>query len=260
MTVLDHEAYCAHITAQTGLLREALRSADLPTIVPTCPEWDLYELGRHVGGAHRMAEHLVRTRTTEPPSFGQMIGGEPPRDAEGLGNWLAEGAERLAATLREAGPDVEVWTFGPHRRSGFWARRMALETLLHHADGALAVGAPYQAPPELAADLLDEWLELISLPAAAEFKEDLKALRGQGETIHLHATDTDPALGAEWFITREPERPAWRRDHAKADVALRGPLTELMLAFMRRLPLDSERLEVVGDRALLEHWLANTSF
>ena len=52
----------------------------------------------------------------------------------------------------------------------------------------------------------------------------------------------------------------WRRGHERADVALRGPLTSLLLAFYRRLPLDGSGLEVLGDRQLLEFWLERATF
>ncbi|GHH16261.1 hypothetical protein GCM10018780_58530 [Streptomyces lanatus] len=52
----------------------------------------------------------------------------------------------------------------------------------------------------------------------------------------------------------------WRRGHEKATVALRGPLTAVLLAFYRRLPLDSPDVEVLGERELLEFWLARASF
>ena len=260
MTLLDHDAYCAHLTEQTALLRDALRTADLGTPVPTCPDCTLRDLAPHVGGAHRWAETIVRTRTTEYRPGAEVPGGPPPEDADGLDRWLADGAGQLAGVLRETGPDVEVWAWGRNHTAGFWARRMALEPLVHRADAAFAVGAEYRVAPELAADVLDEWLELISWPPVAEFRTELKELRGAGETLHLHATDTDPALGAEWLITRGPDGPDWAREHGKADVALRGPLTAVMLAFLRRLPLDAEGLEVLGDRALLDHWLAHTAF
>lgn len=52
----------------------------------------------------------------------------------------------------------------------------------------------------------------------------------------------------------------WRRDHEKATVALRGPLTDILLAFYRRLPLDDGRLEVLGKRELLDFWLERATF
>ncbi|MFI6036192.1 hypothetical protein ACIBBD_18870 [Streptomyces sp. NPDC051315] len=51
-----------------------------------------------------------------------------------------------------------------------------------------------------------------------------------------------------------------RRAHEKATVALRGPLTEVLLAFYRRRPLDGPGLEVLGERELLEFWLEKTTF
>ncbi|MDX3570114.1 hypothetical protein [Streptomyces sp. ID05-47C] len=43
-------------------------------------------------------------------------------------------------------------------------------------------------------------------------------------------------------------------------MALRGPLTSVMPAFCRRLPLDSPESEIVGERELLEFRLGRASF
>ncbi|CAM5743864.1 maleylpyruvate isomerase family mycothiol-dependent enzyme [Streptomyces hirsutus] len=54
---------------------------------------------------------------------------------------------------------------------------------------------------------------------------------------------------------------SWHRGHEKATVALRGPLTSVLLAFYRRLPLDAPEVEVLGDRGkLLEFWLERATF
>jgi uncharacterized protein (TIGR03083 family) len=256
---LDHERYCAAITDETTLLRATLRGADLGRQVPTCPDWTLEQLAVHVGQAHRWAAEMVRVRATAelPEDAAHVPGFVPPPGAGALDGWLADGAALLAATLREAGPGQPVWTWsGPHR-AAFWARRMAVETLVHRADAALGAGRPYTAEADLAADGLDEWFTLVTDPAQVEEDPELHELLGTGQTLHLHATDVP---GAEWLIVRGPERIEVRREHAKADVALRGPLTDLLLAFQRRLPLDSERLEVLGDRGLLDHWLERTRF
>jgi uncharacterized protein (TIGR03083 family) len=259
MAHLDHNAYCSHIIDETNRFREALRGADLEMTVPTCPQWSLWRLAQHLGTGHRWAEEIVRTRTSEylPLSEGPGAASEDP---EGLDAWLADSAERLVVTLREAGPDTPVWSFTGPDTSGFWARRRAHETLVHHADAALAVGREYEAPAELAADAMDEGLELITSPEMIAFRPELAELCGKGESLHLHATDTPAELGAEWFIERGPDGVRWRREHAKADVALRAPISDLLLALQRRLPLDSEQLEVIGDRAILEHWLEHTRF
>ncbi len=262
MAVLDHETYCSHIVDETDRLREALRGADLDAKVPTCPEWTLRTLAQHVTGAHRLAEEIVRTRVKEfdvQAGIDRIHAETRPGDAEAVDRTLAENAEQLAAALREAGPEAEVWTWASDRRSGFWARRMALETLVHRADASIAAGRAYHASAELAADAIEEFLGIISLPEAVAFRPQLAELRGEGQTIHLHATDTPAGLNAEWLIERRPDGLTWRREHGKGDVALRAPLTELLLALYRRLPLDDERLELLGDRALLEHWLERTA-
>ncbi|WP_424887704.1 maleylpyruvate isomerase family mycothiol-dependent enzyme [Streptomyces sp. XH2] len=268
-TMLSHERYCSEILHQTGLLRSALgEDADVSVTVPTCPEWTLGHLLLHVGGAHRMATGLVRDRVMEfvPPSTaGQTLPTPGPGDPSvddlpGLTAWLTEGAEALVAVLREAGPDSPVWTFSEHPRSAFWARRAAHETLMHRADAVGAVGVPFTADPELAADCVDEWLEILTFPAAVAFKPRLKELPGPGRTLHLHATDTPAELNAEWFIDLTGEGVAWRRAHEKAAVAVRGPMTDVLSVLYRRLPADTDRIEVLGDRELLDFWLERAVF
>jgi len=84
------------------------------------------------------------------------------------------------------------------------------------------------------------------------------ALRSAGRgSIHLHATD---AVSAEWLVEFSEEGVRWRRGHEKAAVVLRGPLTALLLAFYRRIPLDGGRIEVLGERGVLELWLEGASF
>ncbi|MEV4502752.1 maleylpyruvate isomerase family mycothiol-dependent enzyme [Streptomyces klenkii] len=268
-TMLSHERYCSEILAQTGLLCAALgEGADVSVTVPTCPEWTLGHLLLHVGQAHRMATGLVRDKVTEfvpPSSMRQPVPtpgpGDPAADdLAGLTAWLTEGAEALAAVLREAGPDSPVWTFSEQRRSGFWARRMAHETLMHRADVLGTLGLPFTADPEMAADCVDEWLGILSLPAAAAFKPRLKELPGPGRTLHLHATDTPAELDAEWFIDLTGEGITWRRAHEKAAVAVRGPMTDVLSVLFRRLPADTDRIEVIGDRELLDFWLERADF
>jgi hypothetical protein len=55
-------------------------------------------------------------------------------------------------------------------------------------------------------------------------------------------------VGADGTVTRE---------HAKGDAALRGPAADLLLALWHRLPLDD--LDVVGDRAVAERFVARTT-
>ncbi|MFF7548147.1 maleylpyruvate isomerase family mycothiol-dependent enzyme [Streptomyces canus] len=261
MTLLGHDRYCDEIAHQVGLLRDVLTSgADLSVTVPTCPEWSLERLVRHTGGALRWVELMVRTRAREEVPEGQVPLGEGPEDAGALDAWLAETGEMLVAALREAGPDAKVWSWAGIPTSGFWARRMAHELTVHRADATLAAGQPYEVAPEIAADAIDEWLQIVEFAQRTMPDDESRELRGSGRSIHLHATDGTPRLNAEWVIELTEDVIVWRRGHEKATVALRGPLTAVMLAFYRRLPLDSPELEVLGERELLEFWLRRATF
>ncbi|WP_030611762.1 maleylpyruvate isomerase family mycothiol-dependent enzyme [Streptomyces fulvoviolaceus] len=264
MTPLTHDRYCAEIAHQVGLLRAVVTSgADLSATVPTCPDWSLEQLVRHTGGALRWVELLVRTRAEEDIPEDQVPLGDGPEaagDAAALDAWLAETGEMLVAALREAGPDTEVWAWAGIPDSGFWARRMAHELTVHRADATLAAGLPYGVAPDIAADAIDEWLQIVEFAQRTMPHDAAKELRGTGRSIHLHATDGTPELNAEWVVELTEDILVWRRGHEKATVALRGPLTAVLLAFYRRLPLDSPELEVLGERELLEFWLERATF
>ncbi|MGI5428919.1 maleylpyruvate isomerase family mycothiol-dependent enzyme [Streptomyces sp. CA-179760] len=278
MTLLAHDRYCDEIAHQVALLRSVVTSGtDLAATVPTCPEWSLEELVRHTGGALRWVELMVRTRAQEEVPEEQVPDAEGPEvrgDAAALDVWLGEAGEQVVAALREAGPDAKVWGWAGILNAGFWARRMTHEITVHRADATLAAGLPYEVAPDVAADAIDEWLQIVEYVQRTD-PHDIAAreLRGPGRSIHLHATDTGPEVNAERSETGVPppegwgrlivlteDGVTWRRGHEKTTVALRGPLTSVLLAFYRRLPLDAPELEVLGEREVLEFWLERASF
>jgi uncharacterized protein (TIGR03083 family) len=265
MTLLGHDRYCDEIDSQVRQLRDVVTSAgvDLSATVPTCPHWSLEQLVRHTGGALRWVELIVRTRAQEhiPEDRIPFAGGpEAAGDPAALDAWLAQTGAMLVGTLREAGPDTKVWAWAGDLSSGFWARRMTHELAIHRADATLAAGLPYEVDPEVAADAIDEWLGIVEYVQRTEQDEAVAELRGVGRSIHLHATDTTAELNAEWVVELAERGVTWRRGHEKATVALRGPLTDVLLGFYRRLPLDGGRLEVLGERELLEFWLERATF
>ncbi|MEV0529182.1 maleylpyruvate isomerase family mycothiol-dependent enzyme [Streptomyces sp. NPDC050439] len=286
MTTLEYDRHCAEIPVQLGLLRETLAGADLSATVPTCPEWTLGYLARHVGGAVRWAARLVATRATEdiPEEDVPGIRGPEGDDPAALDAWLAETAEIVAAAWDGVDADTAVWSWSDQHHAGFWARRMTHEVAVHRADAAIAAGVPYVVAADVAADAIDEWLEIVQFVQRTEVGDSAGELRAGvvgelfGESfggecsIHLHATDVVPSLDssldsslhasmdAEWLIEFGAEGFAWRRGHEKATVAVRGPLTEVLLAFYRRRGLDGGGVEVLGERGLMEFWLERASF
>ncbi|MFF6642195.1 maleylpyruvate isomerase family mycothiol-dependent enzyme [Streptomyces althioticus] len=264
MTRLAHERYCDEIAHQIGELRSVVTSgADLSRAVPTTPDWTLEQLVRHLGGALRWVALMVRTgaeKETPEEDVPGFDGPEARGDAAVLDAWLAESGDLAVGALREAGPDARVWSWAGIENAGFWARRMTHEVTVHRADATLAAGLPYEVAPEVAADAVDEWLEIVEWAQRTLPDDEVHGLRGPLRTIHLHATDTGPEAEAEWLIRLDEEGVSWSRDHGKATVALRGPLTWVLLAFYRRIPLDDARIEVLGERAVLEHWLDRATF
>lgn len=260
---LSYERHCDEIVAQTELVRSHIEGADLTTPVPSCPDWNLRQLLRHLGGAHRWTEETIRTRSTEfiPDDHFRDLSSYTDTDPAVLGEWLAEGAAQLAETLRKAGPGTEAWTPLPGiPASDFFARRMANETVIHRADAVLAVGTEFTVDEDVAVDAFDEWLYLGSLPQMFEYHPEMRELLGPGRTLHFHATGTTPEKNAEWVVDLTGDAISWRRAHEKSAVAVRGPLTDLLLLIYRRRSPDSEGIEVLGDRQLLDFWLERVSF
>lgn len=226
---------------------DAVLAADLDTPVASCPEWSVRDLAAHLGGVHRWVtahvgerrQKLVRRGEIDPP----MPGGQ-----DAVAAWLREGAAALVAVFREADPDTEVGGFGRPVTVAWWARRQCHETLVHRADAEIAAGRTPLADvdPEVASDGVDEHLEMIMLASTRR-----TALHGDGETLHLHATDA----AGEWVITCEAGDLRLERAHAKADVALRATATTLLGVVTNRVA--PERAEVLGDADLLRHWLTH---
>jgi uncharacterized protein (TIGR03083 family) len=250
------QRHCDEIVTQTRMLVDAVQGADFTTPVPTCPEWHLGQLLRHLGGAHRQNERIVRTRATTPPSADAS---HPAADDDyaDLLPWLVDGATRLVATLREAGPDRPVWVpVLTQGTTGFYARRMACETAVHRADAALAVGAGYSLDADVAVDAMDEWLELGALPMVMQLRPERRELLGPDRTVHLHATDT----AAEWVVDLTGDAMTWRKAHEKSAVAVRAPVTDLLLLVYGRRSPSAEGIDVFGDANLLDFWLRRVAF
>jgi uncharacterized protein (TIGR03083 family) len=249
--VLDHAWFCEAASAEIARLAAAISGIpDMAAEVPTCPGWTVEDLARHAGAIHRWVTEIV---ATEAPSRLPLPEADPEASsAEGLAQWLAAGAVPLLDSLRAAGPVTPVWTWGPGRTSGWWARRMVHETTVHRADAELAVGI---AAPEIdavvAADGIDEFL--FNLPSARRPYKHLASLP-TGASMHLHATDAD----GEWLVRFTESGITWERGHSKATVAVRGPVALLLLFTYGRVAGSDERFAVFGDASVLDAWQQKT--
>jgi uncharacterized protein (TIGR03083 family) len=252
--VLDHEGFCERAENEISALAAII--ADAPGVaadVPSCPGWTVADLAQHTGDVHRWATTIVETQAGARVPFPDADC--PWATPEGWAQWLTSGAVPLLAALRSAGPRTPLWSWGPGRTSGWWARRMLHETTVHRADTQLALGVSCPVvDPVVAADGIDEFL--FNLPSARRPFPHLASLPS-GASVHLHATDYD----GEWLIrfTGDTSGISWSRGHEKATVAVRGTVTELLLVTYGRIPASDERLAVFGDSSVLDVWQQKTA-
>ena len=239
---MDHAAYLEVVAAQTAALASAARAAGPDVTVPATPEWTMAKLVKHCGTTHRWARAIVETGAFANP--GELELGLPATEAD-YPDWIEAGAAAFVATTRAADPDAPTWSWGndPHVR--FWSRRMAHETTIHRWDAESAIGEQAPVGAELAVDGIDERLEHL-VPSMNFNAAGADALSGSGETAHLHCTDAD----GEWVLRFDPDGFTFTREHAKGDVAVRGPASDLLLYLVGRGPLDA--LEVHGDAGVLD--------
>ena len=235
---------------------------DLERPVPTCPGWTFRQLTTHLGRGHRWAAQIVATRAIVPIPMREVADGKLPPDPAQHASWLNAGADQVIEAVTAAGSDL-VWTLAGIGPAGFWARRRAHEAAVHLADAQLAAGLDVDLAPEFAADGVDEWLARIAAgaggtadPAGAQASD----LRGNGQSLHFHATDPGLSGAGEWLVTRTPSGLTVARGHGKADVAVRGPAASLLLILTRRLPPSNPAIEILGEQELLTHWLQHTPF
>lgn len=97
---MDFIQQCDALEIEIDRFAATLESVDSSLVVPTCPDWAVTDLARHLGTIHRWAEHLVRHRAegrVPVAALGLELGNIDPE-------WIRQGGKSLLATLRGAIP------------------------------------------------------------------------------------------------------------------------------------------------------------
>jgi len=237
---IDRDDYLAHLAHDGGRMADLARG-DLDVPVPTCPEWTLRDLIEHTGQDHRWQAEACRVDAGGFPDVATMQA--TPADGQSHAEWFQEGVDAAVATMQAVAPGEARWTWAKPQggdTSDWYFRRIAQETLVHRIDAELAAnGEASDVDPDLAADGVAEMFEVF-VPLVAN-----QPIGGQGETVHLHATDAD----SEWLVTLHAARVDAVRGHAKGDAALRGAARDLLLMVWGRDPLGA--VEHLGDDSVI---------
>jgi uncharacterized protein (TIGR03083 family) len=247
---VNYEEHCNELEREVDRFASALSKADLTSPVPSCPAWTVRHLAEHLGTVHRWAQELVRVRATERIPRGAMDFGEFEVNDE----WLRSGGHSLAETLRSADPDDPMWAWGADQHVRFWARRQLHETLVHRIDLELAMGAVSSVDSAVALDAVDEFL--------ANVKSDrdiaVRARPGstEGEALEIRAADSE----MRWDVALAADGYEFVDSLAQPDAVMIAAPTELLVALLRRRPLEQCDVSIEGDESLVDHWLSETSF
>jgi uncharacterized protein (TIGR03083 family) len=228
---VDYAQFVEQVAAQADAMRAAAVAAGPDAPVPTCPEWTVRKLVRHMARVHQWAGRaLLADPHGEAPARD-----EPPEDWADVLSWWDEQRATLVSMLRERGPDAPAWVFGPSPTASFWARRQAHETAIHRLDAEHAAAGsdqPDAVPalvfdPEFAADGIDEAVNLLiprrlgREPTTARGSVLFHAAdAGRAWLVHLKAAEllevgpADPAIDADASVVGTADavyRAAWHR-------------------------------------------------
>jgi uncharacterized protein (TIGR03083 family) len=158
MARLDHTTYLEHLRAESQRFRDVLATCDPRADVPSCPDWRVDDLLWHLGEVQHFWTWVVTNRPKGPDEHDQP---ERPGDHAGLLAFYDRQYVALADTLSQAEPTDEAWTWSQDKTVGFIFRRQAHEALIHRRDAELTAGSLTPFPVDLAADGVDEVLDVM---------------------------------------------------------------------------------------------------
>ena len=242
-----------HLASESRRFRDVLAGCAPDATVPTCPDWTAADLLRHLAHVQAFWAWVVAHRPAGPDAF------EEPALPDGYDELLAafdgHSADLLDA-LRAADTADAAWTWHDSRKDvAFVLRRQAHEALVHRRDAELAVGTTAPFPPDLAADGVEEVLDVMfgGCPPWGTFTPGPRRVR-------LDLTDTGDTVWVVLgrFTGTSPEGDVLDEDDVHVvddpgvppDAVLAGTAETLDAALWRRG--DWAGVHVAGDGSLAD--------
>jgi uncharacterized protein (TIGR03083 family) len=221
---------------------------DRSAAVPWSDRWTIGTVARHVAGTHHVVAEVVRGRPDA--DFGLFATLEtPPKDSPEFVEWFRAGTASLLEQLSTVPADEECWSwYAPGSRVGWWARRMAFETVVHRSDTDAAQGHAFSVAADVAADGVDEFLDVFV--AASRVANDAPA----GPSLSFECSDRSDRW---WLDLSQSGARVVSRDSRPASVQIRGTAEELLLRVWGRVPLaEAAGVELSGEIGWLDRWSA----
>ncbi|MGI9616650.1 MAG: maleylpyruvate isomerase family mycothiol-dependent enzyme [Acidimicrobiales bacterium] len=231
---LAFDVYLDHVGREiaeiASLLDEANVSPD--TQVPACPDWGAADLAKHCGEVlafwHRQV--LTADPAATEPTFG-------PDDVARLDVPIDRLARDFVSDLRSAGEDRGCWNWSGAGMTTRWvARRMAQEFAVHGADAQATAGRPMTIDHDLAADGIDEFVDV--------FVGAVEHFTPEGILGLVSATDD-----RSWRLAINSNKGVRRTDEP-AGLTITGDIDQLLLHLWNR----DAAVTSDGDASVLDVW------
>ncbi|BDT84513.1 hypothetical protein FMUAM8_02770 [Nocardia cyriacigeorgica] len=222
------------LTAHAAALRADALACGPGAAVPTCPEWTVRQLIRHLARVYQWVERAMRGA---PGGLDPIQADEPPAEwPELIAYWDARLKDLLSA-LTELGPDAPTWVLpgGATATASFWARRQAHETAIHRLDAAHArIGS---VDPGAVAELFDTRFAADGIDEALRVTIPRQLRRNPPHrtgSILVHAVDTDLAWTVRLSTDGEPVRVQPGGPPTPADASISGSADQVYRAIWQR--------------------------
>lgn len=172
VTRLEDEAYLRHIRAESERFAAVLSECPPDARVPSCPEWDAADLVWHLAGVQHFWHHVIAHRPAPPEHYEEP---ERPATYEETLAFFRTTHEEFVTALAAAEPAQPAWSWSSgegDQSVAFTYRRQAHEAAIHRLDAELAAGSVTPLPADLAADGVDEALDVMfgGLPEWGRFE------------------------------------------------------------------------------------------
>ena len=228
----------------TGIL--SAYELDSRAAVPWSDRWSVGTVARHVAGTHHVVAEVVSGRPdADFGLFAQLT--TPAKDSPEFVDWARAGTASLLEELSSVPADEECWSWYESGRSvGWWARRMALEAVVHRLDVDVALGRELSVASDVAADGIDEYLDVFV--ATSRAANDSPA----GPTVSFECSDRSDRW---WLDLSSRGQRTLSREPSDASVRISGTAEQLLWIVWGRVSAsDAAGVELSGDVKEFERW------